>query len=92
MLHSSHEGLKSLEMTGFHFVQPLLKPFSAELTHHLQKFFDQLIGRFQVRACLPQLSEGLLLLCFQIFFFAEKEPGGLGRGESQEGMGLAFGL
>ena len=79
-------------MTGFHSAQPLLKPLPAELMHHVQKLFDQLIGRFQVWACLPQLSEVLLLLCFQIFFFAEKEPDGLGRRESQEGIELAFGL
>jgi len=59
-------------MTDLHFVQPFPKPFSIELTHHVQKFLNQLIGCFQVGAGLPQLSEVLLLLCFQAFFFAEK--------------------
>jgi hypothetical protein len=34
-----------------------------------------LIGYLNLWADLSQLSEGLLLLCFQIFFFAEKEKG-----------------
>jgi hypothetical protein len=92
LLHSIDEGLKSWEMTGFHCVQPFLTLFSIELTHHGETFLNHLRGRFHVGARLPQLLEVFLLLCFHIFFCAEKEPGSLGSGESQKRVGQAFGL
>ena len=48
-------------MTGFHFFEPGVKLFSPALTDHVQKFFYQLGGDFQLLACLPQLSQVLLL-------------------------------
>ena len=69
-------------MTSFHFAQPLLKPLPGEFVYHVQKLLDQLVGRFQVWAGLPQLSEVLLLFWLEILVLTEKEPGGLRRRES----------
>ncbi len=90
-LHSGHQGLKGFEMTGLDGSQPSIKLCSRALTDQVQQCFHQLRAGFQLWACSSQLSEGLLLLCFQICFLAEKEPGGLVRGESQEEIGLAPG-
>src|SRR5260221_8617813 len=35
LLHTSHKGLKSFEMTGFHRCQPGIKLFPCALAHHL---------------------------------------------------------
>src|SRR5258708_16151915 len=64
LLHTSHKGLKGFEMTGLDGFEPHIKLFSRALTYHVQKRFHQLIGGFQVWACLSQLSEGLQLFCF----------------------------
>ena len=61
LLHSSHKGLKGFEMTGLDGFEPSIKLFSRALTYHVEKFFYQLVGDFQVETCLPQLSEVLLL-------------------------------
>src|SRR5437763_13647585 len=78
-MHTRHKRLKGLQMTGFHFVEPGVKLFSRALTYHVQKFVYQLIGDFQLWACLPQLSQGLLLFWLEILLLTEKEPGGLCR-------------
>ena len=76
-VHTRHKRLKGWQMTGFHFVEPGVKLFSRALTYQVQKFVDQLVGDFQLWACLPQLSQGFLLFWLSILFLTEKEPGGL---------------
>ena len=86
-MYPCHKGLKRFEMTGLHGLQPGIKVFSCALTYHLQKRFDQLIGGFQVWVCLSQPLERLQFFSFQLFLLAEKEPGGLLCGESQQWVG-----
>src|SRR5205807_7001318 len=75
LLYASHKRVKCFEMAGFHESEPAIKLFSCAFTHHLQKFLHEAVGCFNVRACLPQLSEALLLLFCQIVLLAEKKPG-----------------
>jgi hypothetical protein len=50
--------VKGGQLTAFHFVEPAVKLFARALTDHVQKAVYQLVGDFQLRVGLPQLSQG----------------------------------